>query len=187
MPKTRNSKKPRPVITISGPHGTGKTTYAKAIAEEFKLRHVSAGILFREAASERGLSLLDFTYKAEEDESVDRYIDEAVRREAEKGGVVLDGQLSAWIAGEKASLKIYSTAPLEVRVKRIAERDGISLQEAEKITVEREEREKARYFKIYKIGVNDLSIYDMIVDTTLLPLKEMIITFKNILREIIKN
>ena len=34
-------------ITISGLHGTGKSTYAKRIAEAFRLRYVSAGEFFR--------------------------------------------------------------------------------------------------------------------------------------------
>jgi len=40
------------VIVIGGPHGTGKSTYAKAIAEEFSLRHLSAGEIFRQLAEE---------------------------------------------------------------------------------------------------------------------------------------
>ena len=38
------------VVTISGLHGSGKSTYAKALAEEFRLRYVSAGQLFRDIA-----------------------------------------------------------------------------------------------------------------------------------------
>ncbi|MFQ6076866.1 MAG: AAA family ATPase, partial [Candidatus Bathyarchaeia archaeon] len=45
------------VVTVSGLHGTGKSTYARALSEAFDLRHVSAGGLFRQIALERGLSI----------------------------------------------------------------------------------------------------------------------------------
>lgn len=179
--------KRKPVITFSGLHGTGKTTYARAIAHEFNLRHLSVGELFRQLAEKRGLTLLELTRLAWEDESIDRYVDGEARREAEKGGVVIDGQLSAWTAGENASLKVYLTAPLQVRVKRIAERDGVSLEEAERATVERERAEKERYLRLYGIDVDDLSVYDLIVDTNLLPLEELTATLKNIVRSVIES
>jgi cytidylate kinase len=185
--KARKSSKRRPVLTISGPHGTGKTTYAKTIAKKFDLKHISAGGLFRKIATNRELNILDLTYRAEEDKSIDLLIDETSRHEAEKGDVVMDGQLSAWMAGEYASLKIYLTAKPEVRIKRIADRDGLTILEAEKIMVERERSEKTRYMKLYKIDIDDLSIYDMIVDTGLLPLDELTVMFKNVVGDIIKN
>jgi len=187
MSRSMSALKRKPVITFSGPHGTGKTTYARAVAQEFNLKHLSIGGLFRQVAEKRGLTLLELTRLAEEDGSIDRFIDDEARKEAEKGGVVIDGQLSAWMAGENALLKIYLTAPLPVRVKRIAERDGVSLEEAEKATVERERAEKERYLRLYGIDVDDLSVYDLIVDTDLMPLEEMTATLKNIVRSVLES
>ncbi len=45
------------VITLSGLHGTGKTTYAKPLSQIFNLRHISAGILFRQIAEECTLKM----------------------------------------------------------------------------------------------------------------------------------
>jgi cytidylate kinase len=39
----------------------GKSTVAKALADQFHLRYVSAGKIFRDLAKERGLSLADFS------------------------------------------------------------------------------------------------------------------------------
>ena len=45
------------IITMSGPHGTGKSTYAKALAKALNLRYVSAGELFRNLAQQHKMSL----------------------------------------------------------------------------------------------------------------------------------
>ncbi|GAG01467.1 unnamed protein product, partial [marine sediment metagenome] len=45
------------VITVSGVHGSGRSTHAKKLAETFALRYVSSGTIFRQMADERGISL----------------------------------------------------------------------------------------------------------------------------------
>lgn len=174
------------MIAMGGLHGTGKTTYAKALAQQFSLRHVSAGEAFRKLAEEEGLTLQELAEKAEMDPSIDRRIDEAVKKEAALGSVVIDGQLAAWMAGDNADLKIYLTAPDKVRFERIACRDGLTLQEAEHTTREREAREMRRFKELYGIDVKDLSIYHLIIDTSLLPLEETMKTLKNIVSDYIQ-
>ncbi|MEM0121741.1 MAG: (d)CMP kinase, partial [Thermoprotei archaeon] len=111
------------VITISGPPGSGKSTVAKRVAELLGLRFVSAGQLFREIAKTRGTDVVDLNKQAEQDFSIDRQVDARSLREADKGNVVIEGHLTGWVI-EKADLKIYLNAPLEVRAKRIAERES---------------------------------------------------------------
>jgi cytidylate kinase len=171
------------VVTISGLHGTGKSTYAKAIAESFNLRHVSAGHLFRKLAEERNLSIEELTKLAGEDPSIDNLIDKKMMEEAERGDVVIDGQLAGWMAKDKANVKIFLTAPERVRIERIAGRDSITLKEAEAQTALRERLEKERYKKYYGIDIEDLSIYDLIVDTSLLPLEETVKTLREIISD----
>ncbi|MEM3654149.1 MAG: nucleoside monophosphate kinase, partial [Candidatus Bathyarchaeia archaeon] len=114
------------VITISGPHGTGKTTYAKRIAEAFNLKHVSAGELFRKIAQEKNISVEKLSEIAIKSQEIDNLIDERTKKEAEIGNVVIDGQLAGWMALKNADLKIFLTAPKEKRFERIAKRDSIS-------------------------------------------------------------
>ncbi|MHA2600567.1 MAG: (d)CMP kinase [Candidatus Thorarchaeota archaeon SMTZ1-83] len=153
------------VVTIGGLHGTGKSSVADRISKEFKLRRVSAGIIFRNLAAERGLTLEDFSRVAEQDEEIDRLLDEKLRVEAEKGDVVVDGQLAAWMAGENADFKILLTAPLDVRIKRISERDGTDYEYAKRETIAREGSESARYKEFYGVEINDQSIYDLVLRT----------------------
>lgn len=162
-----------PVVTVSGPHGTGKSAAAKALAERFGLRYVSAGDMFRRIARERGITFEDLTQAALLDLEIDLAIDQTTRSEAEKGTVVLDGQLTGWMAREYAAIKIYLTAPDPVRIQRIASRDSISPEEAREKTVKREEAQKTRYKNAYGIDVDDISVYNLVVDTSILDAKAL--------------
>ncbi len=168
------------IIVFGGLHGTGKTTYAKTIADEFDLRHVSAGRIFRQLAEEKKLGLQEFALNASVNSSIDRSIDNIIQQEVERDCVV-DGQLAAWMTGDKADIKIYLTAPNNIRFKRIAKREKLTFQEAEQETRDREESERKRFKEIYGINVMDLSIYDLVIDTSLLPLNDTITMLKNII------
>ena len=153
------------VITIGGLHGTGKSSAADNISNIFGLRRVSAGGIFRELAKERGVTLEEFSRIAEEDESIDRELDGRIKAEAEKGNVMLDGQLAAHMASDHAELKILLTAPLRTRVKRIAARDGVSYEDALHETETRERIERARYIEFYGFDVQNLALYDLVINT----------------------
>ena len=153
------------VITIGGLHGTGKSSVADSIARKFGLRRVSAGVIFRDLAEERGLTLEEFSRIAEGDLDIDQLIDDTQKDAAKKGNCIIDGQLAAWMAGEHSDLNILLTAPVEVRIKRIAARDGTEFEFAKRETIAREGSEKARYSEYYKVDISDLSIYDLILNT----------------------
>lgn len=174
------------VVAVSGQAGSGKTTHAKIIAETFGLRYVSSGMLFREIAKQRGVSLLELHKIAEKDHSIDRLVDENTRREAEKGGVVLEGHLTAWIVKDLAHIKIYLKADLEERARRIAEREGKSYEEALREILEREESNRRRYLKIYGIDIRDLSIFDLVIDTTRLPKESVAKVIRTLIEEYIR-
>ena len=161
-----------PVITVSGPHGTGKSTYAKALAEALQMQYICAGELFRELARERKMTLEEFSDLAAKDPSIDKMIDDRTKAEAQRGGVVIDAQLGAWMVTDLADVKVLLTAPEETRIKRVAERDGISISIARKQTLARELIQKRRYKKYYGIDVDDLSIYDLKIDTSLHPIEK---------------
>jgi len=174
------------VTTFSGLHGAGKSTYARYIADEFDLRYVSAGDLFRQMAHRRGLTLTELTDLAARDRSIDELLDGTIKREAERGSVVLDGQLAGWMAGDLADIKIYLKAPLDIRVARLASRDSLSLDEARVKLLHRENVEMERYKSLYGIDVVDTSIYEVILDTGFLTLESVKKVLKTIVEEYVK-
>jgi len=153
------------VVTIGGPHGTGKSTYAKMIAKQFKLRYVSAGQLFIALAEEKALSLEELGKEAANSPEIDRMIDERSATEAAKGDAVIEGQLAAWMAKNLAQIRIYLKAPDEERIARIANRDHLDHETARNQTLERERIQRDRYKRYHGIDIDDLSPYNIVVDT----------------------
>ncbi len=174
------------VIVVSGPPGSGKTTQAKKIAEYFGLRYYSAGMIFRKMAEERGISIEELSRIATKDPSIDIEIDRRTYLEALKGDIVIDGHLTAWIIADIADVRILITAPLATRIKRIALRDGKSLMEAYHETVMREYLQKIRFRKYYGIDTDDLSIFDMIVNTESLGIDDTFEIVKTAIEKILK-
>ncbi|MBS7619426.1 AAA family ATPase [Candidatus Bathyarchaeota archaeon] len=166
LQRREKSKFKELVVTVSGLHGTGKSTQAKKLAEYFGLRYVSTGTIFREMARERGASLEEMLKIAEEDPAVDKALDSRTREESLRRGVVIDASLSAWMA-VNPDIKILLTAPLKARVKRIADRESLAEEEALRKTLEREESDRKRYKEYYRIDINDTSIYDLVLNTEL--------------------
>jgi len=157
------------VITISGPHGSGKSTYAQAIAKALKLKYVSSGQTFRRLAKEYECNLEEFSRKCENDKDIDRKIDQITIDEAKSGNVILEGQLAAWMTMEFADLHIYVTASLKTRVTRIAERDGTNYKDARKETIARTRSEVRRFKRMYNVNIENTDIYDIILSTDRLP------------------
>ena len=153
------------VITVSGVHGSGRSTHAKKLAETFALRYVSSGTIFRQMADERGIGVEEMSKLTEENPELDRMIDERATEESKKGRVVIDATLSGWMAHDP-DIRIFLKTPFEARIRRIAKREGIPYEEAEKETTIREESERER-FQYYNVDVSDLSIYDVILNTEL--------------------
>jgi cytidylate kinase len=122
--------------------------------------------MFRKLAGERRVSLEKFQEMAAVDPSIDRLVDESTMAEAERGDVVVDGQLAGWVLKEISDLRVLLTAPSIVRLERIAARDHISLEEARRQTMHREGVQSERYRKHYGFSVDDWSIYHLILDTS---------------------
>ena len=151
------------VVTVSGLSGAGKTTIAKAIANELNLKYISAGEIFRKAAKERKLDFLEFIRKRSPQFDLD--VDSKILSYAMKGNVVLDGRLTGWVAGEWADFRIGVRCPVAIRAKRVAKRDKITFEKAISQIRKRDNVDMKIYKRIYKIDLLDDSIYDLIINT----------------------
>ncbi len=175
------------ILTISGLHGTGKSTIGKLIAETLGIKYYSTGQAFRDLAKEMNMSLEEFTKYVEERPEIDNKLDDKVLDVAKEGNIIVDSQLSGYLLKDIADLRIHLTCPLETRVKRMALRDNISYEESMKETILRENSELERFKDLYKIDLSDIEkmneIHDVILATEGLTIEEVL----NNLLQIIKN
>ena len=154
------------LITVSGPAGSGKSTLAQSLADALDYDHVSGGDIFRTLADERELTPLELNRAAEEDDQIDRDLDRRLRDiAAERDDLVLESRLAGWMAGDYADIKLWLTAPMDVRADRIAQRENKPFEQARDETAERSESEAQRYAAYYDIDFDDLSIYDLAINT----------------------
>lgn len=153
------------IITVSGPPGSGKSTLSKTIADHFGLNLISSGDVFRAMAMERGVSLEEFGKIAESDPDIDKEID---RRQMELskqvGDFLFEGRLSGWFI--EADLKIMLKTDVEVRARRISQREHISLEQAMDETMIRQQSEAKRYQDYYNIDIADLTPYDLVMESS---------------------
>lgn len=166
------------VITVSGPPGSGTTTVARMLAEKTGFRHVNMGDIFRELAEEHRMELNHFERYCEEHPEIDREIDKKQEEILRRGGVVMEGRLSGWIAHLRGirALKVWLECDEQEAIRRIIEREGGEAPERRKETMERMESERRRYRKFYGIDTEDRSIYDLVIDTTSIPPEKVVET-----------
>jgi len=166
------------ILTISGLHGTGKSTIGKLIAANLRIKYYSTGQAFRDLAKEMNMTLNEFTEYAEKNHEIDRKLDRKIIEIAEKGNIIIDSQLSGYILQSIADFKIFLRCSLEIRVKRMAERDNVSYEAKLKETVLRENSELERFNTLYDIDLNDhkrvKEIYNLILDTDTMTIQEIL-------------
>ena len=134
------------------------------LSEKLDIRYLSTGSIFRQMAKEHGMSVIEFNKFSENNADIDKELDKRQAEIAyESGNIVVEGTLSAYFI--EADLKIWLTAPLDVRAKRISERESKSVDVARNEIKIREESEASRYMEIHNIDINNYEIYDMILNT----------------------
>lgn len=153
------------IITISGPPGSGKSTLSRLLSVKLGMELISAGDIFRKQAEKHCMSLEEFGLLAKSDGNIDRKLDEEQKKLArEKDNIILEGRLSGFIVD--ANLKVWLKAPLQIRAERIALREGKPVAKAMEETSEREDCERERYLRYYDIDIKDLSVYDLVIDSS---------------------
>ncbi len=155
------------MITISGLPGSGTSTAARKLSESTGMKILSAGEVFRDMAVKKAMSLEDFSVLAEENEKIDRELDKKMVEQASQG-MILEGRLTGHLLNmsDKEAFKVWIKAPLETRVKRIAQREGHEdLDSLRERVIRREKSEEKRYREYYSIDLFKTSFYDAVIDS----------------------
>lgn len=157
-------------VVINGDLGSGKTTVSVLLARRLGFRRVSIGDLYRELASQRGVTALQLNLHAELDDKIDHYIDQLQRDIAASGEqLVVDSRL-AWYFFANA-LKVHLLAEPTVGARRVlgrptAEETYATVEEARSHLAARSESERLRFLSRYGADKTRLRNYDLICDST---------------------
>lgn len=156
-------------IAVSGKSGCGNTTTSAELAHHLGL--VLVNYTFRTLATDEGLEFEHLRKLAETDDRWDKLVDRRQVDMANAHPSVLASRLAIWVWKE-ARLKVYLDAPLEVRARRIFQREkerGVftTFDQALAHTRTRDDLDHRRYQALYAIDNDDWSFADLVVDATL--------------------
>lgn len=158
-------------LTVGGLPGTGTTTLCRLLERALQLPYIYAGQLFREEAARRGMTLAEFNALAQHDREVDQSLDLKQVELLRSGGVILEGRMSGWLAHryEIPAFKTWLVCDEAEAIRRLVERDGGDAATQMSYTMDRVTRERDRYGRYYGADLTDLSIYDLVLDSTSTP------------------
>ncbi len=159
------------LITISGLPGSGTTTVSRLVGEALGLPVVPGGEVFRQMAAEAGMTLAEFGRHAQANPEIDRALDARLTDRARAGSCIVESRLAGWLATRAGldAVRVWVRCDDEERARRVGGRDGRTLSQAIADNVEREALERARYRDFYEIDLTDLSVYDLVLDSTSAP------------------
>jgi cytidylate kinase len=166
-------------ISIAGDLGSGKSSVAKLVANELGFAYMSTGQIHRMIAEEYGVDSLELNKIASGDQSIDDRVDGYLLSLNESDQeLVIDSRL-AWHF-VKDTFKVYLQVDRTIGAERILG-DGKRLREpsyddtASALTSleARKQAENERFFERYAITCEDLSNYDLVINTSTYSLKEV--------------
>lgn len=156
-------------VTITGKVGVGKTTLTenlKSILIPLGWTFYSVSQLQRDWIKANNIPLEQTILRPDDHE---REMEAEVKRKlTEETHVVIDGWLAGFMAqGVEGVLKVLMICSDDaVRIDRVANRDGVTIEEAKKLIKEREKQNAEKWQAIY--GPHDFwdpKLYDLVIDT----------------------
>ena len=160
------------IITISGDIGSGKSTTGKILVNKLGYQYISTGGIQRKIAEEMQLTTLELNLLSEKDPSIDQKIDQYTRDLSEsKEHYIVDSRL-AWHF-IPSSFKVFLRCEEEIAAQRIfKDHQRISDESTDDVSFllqkiqERRKSEKRRFLTKYGIDFEDLTNYDMVIDSS---------------------
>lgn len=165
------------IITISGRIGAGSTTLANNLAKHLGWKHIEGGEIFWEAVRKKmGLDPKDTHLRPDEE---DVLFDEQLKKIlAQDENIILETKLAGFnsrgIDGIFRILVVCNDQEgndqTQIRIDRLVNREGISVDEAKEQVIEREKNDLEKWRKLYANGDDnwvyyDKNYYDLVIDT----------------------
>jgi cytidylate kinase len=153
-------------ITISGQAATGTSSVGKTLAERLHYKFISGGGITRDTASKLGMDLYTFEVVSQQNPAYDLERDQSIERFGKINDDFVCEASLAWLFIPDA-FKIKMICDFDVRIERLAKRDGLSIEEAKEKTLLREKVRDERWKRYYNLAdcLPD-DKFDMIIDST---------------------
>ncbi|HJT84133.1 MAG TPA: cytidylate kinase family protein [Nitrososphaeraceae archaeon] len=181
-------------IVISGWPAVGKTTIATELAREFGYKHFNGGDVLKMLATEKGYKVSgnnwwdteeakNFMLERESNSYFDIEVDRKLVEFVRMGKVVVTSYTLPWLVPE--SIKIWLKGSRSNRIKRMAKRDNLNLNQARDVIQQRDNNNVLIYHNLYGYEFGkDLSVFDFVLDTDLLDLESILLISKTIVKNL---
>lgn len=162
----------RHIISLAGDLASGKGETSKILIEKLGYGIYRNGQYFRELAKKMNMSVTEFNIYVEKHPEIDRDIENSAAEYAKNNdNFIIDARLGWYAVPE--SFKVYLTVDIDVAAKRAfydADRKETekfeTIEEQKEDMLKRYKLENERYYKLYNVRKDDMSNYDLVVDTT---------------------
>lgn len=155
------------LVTVSGPPAAGTSSLCDTLSNLVNAKVISGGDIFRKIAEENDLKPYELSEMAENDDSIDKEIDDRLKsiisvkaRDSNSERIIIDSRLAGWHTEGDADLSVWLQAPIETRLNRLSSRN-----ETKEELKRRERSDARRYMEYYNIDIDDMSVYDIVIDT----------------------
>lgn len=160
------------IISISGDLASGKGTVSEILMKKLGHGIYKNGDYFRKLAKEHNMTLQEFGEYVSTHPEIDIEIEESAKKYAlNHDNFIIDARLGWYAVPE--SFKVYLKVDINEAAKRafndLKRKDlenFISVEEHKKALEERYKKENERYFNLYNVRKEDMSNYDLVIDTT---------------------
>ena len=184
-------------IVISGWPAVGKTTMASEIARQFNIKLYNGGDILKLLARDKGYSVSGndwwdteeakkFMAERKTDPFFDKHVDKKLVEIVKTEKAVITSYTLPWLV--EGPIKFWLKGSQLNRAKRMANRDNLSVTEAEKVIKMRDEQNKTIYRKLYGFSFGqDLTVFDFLINTDLMCLEALVKVSIDIMKNIITN
>jgi len=166
--------KKKNIISLAGELSSGKGTVSKILMEQLNYGVYRNGDYFRKLAQEKGMSVTEFNEYVKEHTEIDIQIENSAKEYAkDHNNFIIDARLGWYAVPE--SFKVYLKVDADVAAKRAFENQDVEKGKTEKFNTVEEQKadmqkryqlENERYFDVYGVRKDDMSNYDLVIDTT---------------------
>lgn len=164
--------KKKNIISLAGDLASGKGTVSEILMKDLQYGIYRNGEYFRKLAKEMNMDVTEFNKYVEKHPEIDKKIENSAAEYAKNHDCfIIDARLGWYAVPE--SFKVYLKVDIDVAAKRAfgdekrkTTENFATVEEQKRDMIKRYNIENERYWQLYKVRKDDMSNYDLVIDTT---------------------